>query len=272
MTTFVAWLGVDSRRPASIYLASDSRISWGSNVAWDHGRKLFACSRYPDVLGYIGDVLFPSQALGQLVDIIDADLLFGSSDSPEGKWTTIVSMVRESFDTYPTDKSRDFTIVYCTRDGSGMTSVFHMCTLNWTQDGGWVNGASIDLPRESGLISVHGSGEESMRKWYSHWSKTGEGRTSRSVFSAFCDGLGSGEDKQSGGAPQLVGIYRQGAAETFGVIYKDKRYLYGIPVDASERLGAVEWRNRLFERCDWRTMKPLEGAQRHPRPKGLGKE
>jgi hypothetical protein len=271
MTTFVAWLGVDSRGPASIYFASDSRVSWGSNLAWDHGRKLFACRRYPDILGYIGDVLFPSQVLGQLVDIIDADLLFGSSDSPESRWMKIASIVQDSFGTYPASKSSDFTIVYCTRESSGMTSVFHMCTLNWTQDGGWVNRVSIDLPGESGGIRVYGSGQESMRKWCSYWSKTKQGRTSRSVFSAFCDGLASGEDRQSGGAPQLVGIYRQGAAETFGVVYNSKRYIYGIPVDASDRLGAVEWRNGLFERCDSRTMQRLEGAQRHPRPRGLGK-
>jgi hypothetical protein len=270
MTTFVAWLAVDSRSPASIYLASDSRISWGRSLVWDHGRKLFACRRYPEVLGYIGDVLFPSQALGQLVDIIDGDLLFRSSDSPDSKWSMIVSMVQESFHTYPTDQSREFTVVYCTREGSGMASVFHVCTLNWTQGGGWVNTALIDLPGESGLVDVHGSGQESMLRWYSYWSRTRQGRTSRSVFSAFCDGLRSGEDARTGGAPQLVGIYRKGAAETFGIVWNDRRYLYGVPVDASESLDAVEWRNHLFERCDWRTMQPLEGARRHARPRGLG--
>lgn len=66
MTAFLSWVGVDHRGPASLYLASDSRISWTDNEvrSWDRGRKVFACSRTPDVLGYVGDVLFPSLVLG----------------------------------------------------------------------------------------------------------------------------------------------------------------------------------------------------------------
>ena len=146
-----------------------------------------------------------------------------------------------------------------------------MSTLSWKRYEGWTEKRWIDLPEKSGIIDVFGSGEEVINKWYSYWSKTRQGRTSRSVFSAFCDALQSGEDKRSGGAPQLVGVYRKGAAESFGIIYKNNRYLFGLPVDVSDNLDAVEWRNSLFERCDWRTMKPLEGAQRHSRPRGLGK-
>jgi len=271
MTSLVAWIAVDSRTPASIYLVSDSRISWGSKLTWDYGRKLFASRKHPEILGYFGDVLFPSQVLGQLVDLIDSDLLFNASDYPQNKWPKILSVVQQSLEGYPDENSRPFTIVYCTRENSGMDSVFHMSTLRWKPSEGWVDEQWIDLPEKSGIIGVFGSGEDSVSKWYSYWSKTGEKRTSRSVFSAFCDALQSGEDKRSGGAPQLVGTYRKGAAESFGIIYKNKRYLLGLPVDESDNLDAVEWRNGLFERCDWRTMKPLTGAQRHSRPRGLGK-
>lgn len=271
MTSLVAWLGVDSRSPSSIYLASDSRISWGTERTSDQCHKLFASWRHPEILGYVGYVPFPSQALGQLVNRIDARLLFGVREPPQGKWTKIVSFVQESFEVYPAENSLDFTIVYCTREDSGMDSVFHVCTLSWTPGEGWINTQSIDLPKRSGIIRILGSGEKSVSKWHSYWSETTHRRTSRSVFSAFCDALQSGEDKASGGAPQLVGIYRKRAAETFGIIYNNKRYLRGLPVDATDDLDAVEWRNSLFERCDWRTMKPLEGAQRHSRPRGLGR-
>lgn len=270
MTSLISWIGVDSRAPASIYLASDSRISWGDKLTWDYGRKLFASKNYPEILGYFGDVLFPSQVLGQLIDLIDSNLLFGIEDSPESKWLKILSVVQKSFGDYPDEKSRPFSVVYCTRENSGMTSVFHMSTSSWKPDKGWANERWIDLPKESGIIAVFGSGEEVVNKWYSYWSRTRQNRTSRSVFSAFCDALQSGEDRHSGGAPQLVGIYRKGAAESFGVIYKDKRYVLGLPVDESNNLDAVEWRNNLFERCDWRTMRPLEDAHRHSRPRGLG--
>jgi hypothetical protein len=47
MTTLISWVGVDNRGAASLYFASDSRISWPGAEIWDHGRKLFACRRYP---------------------------------------------------------------------------------------------------------------------------------------------------------------------------------------------------------------------------------
>ncbi|GEM_PF-3666029 len=31
MTSFVAWLGADFRSPTSVYFASDSRLSWGTD-------------------------------------------------------------------------------------------------------------------------------------------------------------------------------------------------------------------------------------------------
>jgi hypothetical protein len=77
------------------------------------------------------------------------------------------------------------------------------------------------------------------------------GRTSRAVFSAFCDSFRSGTDSFSGGAPQLVGLYRKGVGESFGIIYQNARYLFGVPAGPDEAaLMALEWRNELFERCD----------------------
>jgi hypothetical protein len=271
MTSLVSWIGIDSRAPSSIYLVSDSRISWGNNLTWDYGRKLFASRNYPEILGYCGDVLFPSQVLGQLIDLIDSDLLFNVEDSSDSKWLKILSIVQQSFESYPDENSRPFRMVYCTRESSGMASVFRMSTLSWKPSEGWIDGQWLGLPEQSGVITTLGSGEKTFRKWYSYWSRTKEKRTSRSVFGAFCDALKSGEDRHSGGAPQLVGVYRKGAAESFGVVYKGERYLLGLPVGAYNDLDNVEWRNSLFERCDWRTMKPLEGAQRHSRPRGLGK-
>ena len=44
-----------------IYLASDSRITWGSaNRRWDAGRKLFTSDKSSHAFGYCGDVVFPS--------------------------------------------------------------------------------------------------------------------------------------------------------------------------------------------------------------------
>jgi len=145
-----------------------------------------------------------------------------------------------------------------------------MSSIEWIPEWGWNNNQWFNLPTESGLINAYGTGEKSVNKWYSYWSKTKHKRTSRSVFSSFCDALHSGEDPRSGGAPQLVGLYRIGPAKPFGIIYNDERYLFGLPITVTSNLDSVEWRNTLFERCDWQTMEPLHNAQRHGKPKGLG--
>ncbi len=72
----------------------------------------------------------------------------------------------------------------------------------------------------------------------------------------------------TGGAPQLVGMFRSGRPESIGVVYRDILYLRGRAIEAAEDV-ASEWRNQLFERCDPRTKTLLHGAQRHARPKGL---
>jgi hypothetical protein len=93
MTTLVAWLGVDSRGPASLYLASDSRITWGGSASWDRGRKLFACRQKPYLFGYCGEAFFPSQLLGQVTERIDANLL--SASDPDDLAHQIVGLVRD---------------------------------------------------------------------------------------------------------------------------------------------------------------------------------
>ena len=77
MTMIVGWVAVDQRSPASVYIASDSRFTWGeqSSFEFDYGRKVFACKNSADIFVYCGDVLFPSIALGRVVEMADNGLL-----------------------------------------------------------------------------------------------------------------------------------------------------------------------------------------------------
>lgn len=269
MTSLIAWAGVDSRGPASIYLASDSRISWENRGTWDFSRKLFASTSYPDILGYFGDVLFTSRVLGQVVDLIDAQSLFTADAEPESKFAAIIMVFKQAHLTYPEGGRRPFSVFHCSRRGKGMATRFALFELSWDLTTGWQNKAIPVSSERSALVVARGSGEKSVLKWLAQWDKSEVGRTSRSIFSAFCDALASGADAKSGGAPQLVGIYREGSAKSFGVIHKGNRYLHGLCVDSSPWLGSVEWRNELFERCDWRTREKLDSAQRQPRPRRL---
>jgi hypothetical protein len=280
MTSLVVWLGVDSRGPASIYIASDSRITWGSSsIKWDHSQKVFSSQKYPDIIGYCGDVLFPSQLLAQIIRLIDAGMLFENSDIPIIKFNKITKVIQEAFEAYPKSERRNFAIIYCTREYEGMASIFHAFLLDWKLKNGWHTDL-IALPKtedgqkyKSGIVRPFGSGAKSIKKWYDRWNKIkSEKDTSRTVFNAFCDSLFSKEDEFSGGAPQLVALYRIDCGKYIGTVYQRNRYLFGLPILDSGQLNNIEWRNNVFERCDGITMEKLNNAQSHKRPRGLAKE
>lgn len=268
MTSLFSWAAIDPHGSTSaVYLASDSRISWSNNQLWDCGRKLFASKNYPEILGYCGDVLFLSQVLAQIIEHIDAGLLVSFEDPPQVKFKKITSLFKKSFSVYPNLLVEGSSIIYCTYNKLDKKSTFHIWTLTWTKSR-WQENA-LQLPSESGLIAVLGSGKTSVEKWYTKWNASEIANTSRIAFAAFCDALKSNEDPQSGGAPQLVGIYRSGVARSFGVIYKNERYLFGLPVSKEDKWEGIEWRNELFERCEGITMSILDGAQHHARPTGI---
>jgi hypothetical protein len=218
----------------------------------------------------MGQVLFPSQALSQVQNLIEAGCLFKANATPEEKREAVFDVVKSNFQTYPAERDQPFTIVHSTRDSEGMDAMFWVFTLSW--NGRRWQEETIPVPATSGIIRAWGSGEAAIGRWYKRWMNTRQGgRTSRSVFSAFCDALASGEDQFTGGAPQLVGLYRKDGGVIFGVIYGELRYFLGVPISNQALLSKVEWRNSLFERCDGQTMNRLDGAQQHRRPQGLGK-
>ena len=66
----------DSRKISSFYIASDSRFSWTKNVKFDYGRKVFALTNSPDILGYCGDVLYLTTILNQILEMDKDNILF----------------------------------------------------------------------------------------------------------------------------------------------------------------------------------------------------
>lgn len=265
MSSLAAWVGVDSRGPASFYFASDSRITWeGGDSRWDLGRKLFASSASSDIFGYCGDVLFPSLVLGQVDSLLTRGILFGADDRPADRHDRVRRIMEGSFGTYPHPVRNPFTILHAAREYSGMRSQFRFWRTDWAKSAGWSD-QEIGLPTESVLVLAVGSGAEVVTRRNHAWRER-LSRTSRSVFGAFSDALKSGEDGRSGGAPQLVGLYRTNAALVFGIIFEAKRYVCGLEMPEAAGLGSIEWRNELFERCDCRTLQRLPDAQRQPRP------
>jgi hypothetical protein len=276
MTSLISWVGVDQRGHTSIYIASDSRISWGKsgNIKWDQGRKVFASSETPEIFGFCGDVLFPSIFLSQLAGMLKGDEDHSISNA-EGRVEAIMRYAKSSREGFPMQLGGDsFKILYCCREGENMKAIFRVFVIEYSHATCAWSMLSKVLPSKSGLVFVGGSGQSAVNTWQDHWNNTSQGGTSRAIFSAFCDSLDSGDDSKTGGAPQLVGIKRSFPASHYGIIWKGSRYELGfrLPPDPLACFKDVEWMNSLFERCDALTMKPLPCAKRHHKPRGLGNE
>lgn len=252
MTTLICWCGLDSRAPSSLYVATDSRFSWPSAAHWDRGRKILVRAQAAAVLAFAGDVTF-----GQ-------NLLIGL-----GEDTLTDSQLEERLhalsSSFPIGSLEGTALVFARRIGEGMAAQF-IVTAFECEGRSW-RIRNHPIPTEhSDIVCAYGSGRaialSELRHWVNH---DVSGRTSRSVFSAFCDALRSGRDPRSGGAPQLVATYRQGPATEIGIVWGNELYLCGLSPLRGFDLTSVKWHNDLFEVCDPNTMSRRPGAQPHAR-------
>ncbi|MEJ7792026.1 MAG: hypothetical protein WKF65_08665 [Gaiellaceae bacterium] len=259
MTSIAAWVGVDTHGPASLYIATDSRISWGSSK-WDFGRKAFASQRLPFIFGYVGVVLFPSLILSQFVSALDV----GARDPKDfdEMLAQLVGVVKLSHPKLPRAEQVPLEIVACGRDGNGMRAQFRAVVIGSVTPRKYTV-HEVVFPLQSDLVVNEGSGRASVESALTASRATAAEGTSRAIFAAFAQAIATGADPNSGGAPQLAGLYRIGGGRTFGVVDRGKRYLHGLPVSGRPLAESLEWRNELFERCDGATGKRLPDAQKH---------
>jgi hypothetical protein len=275
MTALVAWLGVDERKPSSLYLASDSRITYqdedGELVdTWDHGQKLFVCARMSDMLGYAGAVPFPSQVLARMAQQIDCGVFGDQSAAGLERATRVYEALKREHDLYPSwQRQKQLDVIYATREGEGNGARFCVYQFPWSSSNGWVGITEHSMPCASGIVVSIGSGDVAVRSRAKRWRNAMGCDVSRSVFGALCDALADGRDTTIGGPPQLVGLYPKGPPNIYGVIYDGRRWLCGGEVLPPYPDTRLEWRNELLERCDPKTGQLLAGAQRQPRPSGL---
>ena len=273
MTSLVAWIAIDQHAPSAFYMASDSRISWGSERArWDAGRKLFLCRRHPDIFGYTGDVVFPSLVLGQITEAADAGLLFRKDEESETRHARFLTAVKTSFGRRHNSPTADFRILHASRQFSGRRVQFKLWCLSFeASTSSWSDEGIVVPVHQSTLLAALGTGAISVKSHNLRWEMSEQGGTSRAIFSAFCDSVRSSADPQSGGVPQLVGMYHTRMPQPFGIIHDNQRYFHGFPLPIEMEANAIEWRDELFQRIDGSSFKVMEGAQRHARPKSVGK-
>lgn len=270
MTLLVAWAAVDTHGMSAMYIASDSRISWGATAHFDSGRKVFAFRNHPDILGYCGDVLFPSLALSQIVELGDAGLLFSAGASAEQKFQAIVDKLNDLAREYPVLHSslakNSLSVLHGSRE-SGSGKNFSCRSISWHRDRGWW-GEAVPMPRRSDVLFALGSGARSFSDNLERYKVGPTSGTSRAVFHCICDTLAAVAEPTIGGPPQLVGIIRKpnSFASSYGVIHKGQRTFLGAHIDNLQNFDAILWRNENFELCDGNTRRRRANAQPQPDP------
>lgn len=266
MSLIVSWVGKDSHGYSSAYIASDSRVSWNDSDKFDSCRKTYFSKRFPDIVGYCGDVLFPTLILQTIFELIDSSVLINNNASCSERFDIFRKKLTEEISKYPSNKTTgSFEIIYISHEivEKGYPK-FTAFLYKWSK-GKRPSISDIVLPDESGIINIMGSGSDCFKNQYENY-KRNKISTTRYIFHSFILSLENMTDVHCGGAPQLVGIYRkpgQGAF-SYGIIYNNNRYYNGIRIDEFNGINTIEWRNKYFEICDGITKKKKPEAMKQP--------
>ncbi|AIE85676.1 hypothetical protein OP10G_2308 [Fimbriimonas ginsengisoli Gsoil 348] len=262
MSSLVCWAGVDSRGTASIYIATDSRVSLvkstdgkAPRTKWDCGQKAYASPQTTWIFGCVGHGFFAAQIIPRVQSYLEA--IDAQGLTTEARVEAACKFAANAMVSAPTFGEDEIRIVMATREADKRFRVFQMICV----PGGatWIE---LPLPSTSEIIFIDGSGSTFIVKALAKWRETSAANTTRAIYSALCDALlHQKRDPYSEGPPQLVGIYRIGSARSFGVIWRGHRYFHGIKVD--DPIPTVDWRNELFEVCDPSTLRRTISAQRH---------
>lgn len=284
MTSLVAWVAGHTNGQSSLNIATDNRISWSTTRGertsvldtWDQGRKVFASRRYPIVVGYCGDVLFPVVAMPALLDRIDAggdprDHVAPNEIRPVVN--ALIGRLKNGWKTYP--RKAPLTIYIGYREDRNPPGpdlkedpVFRLLRLKTRASLGAWDITRIALPKISQVVAFDGSGGDAIKAHVDAWNETTSGYTSRAIYGGFVDAILSRIDPLSGGAPQLGSVYRIGAGRLVGIVHGDRAFYAGTQVDPRDDLKIVEFRNDTFERVNSKGDR-VHGAQRQERPKEL---
>jgi len=266
-----------------MYFASDSRISWDGTgrVVWDSAPKVLASMTQPEIFGYTGYALLPYAALSQACMAIDLGLRGPQSEkSPAGKCEWLWDRIKTQAKLHPTGAQHSFSVLYAVRTGSKTyikrkrkdppihdpekpKANFDLYVLSWDASLQKFSENHYPVPQvRSSILKLSGTGSDHVKSAHEVWEESPGRGTSRSMFSALCRSLKDGGDLQSGGPPQLVGMYRTGNAQTFGVVTTAGSFFQGVSF-GDHPGDTVEWRDELFRRVNSAGML-LDGARSRP--------
>tara|TARA_R110002110_G_scaffold25250_1_gene93807 strand:- start:84 stop:812 length:729 start_codon:yes stop_codon:yes gene_type:complete len=234
---------------------------------WDAGQKTFCSYDSPDVFAYCGDAFFPPAIIRQALDIAVPGCFWGPETTSDVRHKFFTNAIRSAMKAASDSPAGRFTIFHGSRDGEGMNCKFKLWKTVFSMSDKKVVDNTVNFDDQSScIVEVDGSGQTHIKNAQKKWQGTDAEGTSRSTMWSFCESLRNKQDPQSGGAPQIVGIWRKFPGKRFGVIWDNDRIVAGAKLESSENLKNFLWFNDLFERCDGETGKKLPEAARHPQP------
>ena len=153
LTSLVVWVAVDQRGPASVYIATDSRISWPAGptgaTQWDGARKTYSTTKLAHIMGYVGDVLFPALTLPTVAAQLDACL---HDESVEVAQERVLELVTAAWRDVPASERLESRLVHCTRVGAGMKARFGVQILHLPAGTTEWTATALELPPVSSKI------------------------------------------------------------------------------------------------------------------------
>ncbi len=275
MTTLQSWIsysdtGEDSHLPRAVYLASDSRITWGTaDRRWENGRKVFAPLMEPHLFGYSGDVVLPALILTQVVSAMDARVLFDAGATAADRHEAVFRLIRRAVAGAVETPTLHFTVHHLLRESDWPNTTFRAWNISFDAEKRTCASTAVPIPSTTEVVTSLGSGSGAAKSQLSQWNASDAAGRSRAVLSSFCDAIRSGRDPLSGGPPQLAALYTSGPPVHIGMCLGERRYLYGLELDGGEKLVNVEWRDELGQVVRPTTGLTAKGARRFARPRGL---
>jgi hypothetical protein len=266
MTLLVAWTGIDSRSPASVYIATDSRVSWGTGDYFDYANKTFALKQFPAIVGYCGDSLASQMLISQATAVVDAISDY-SRTNLENLVDIFVRVIARNYINYPVNQfSGSVTIVVCGKETLNSNGDFECYQIVSKFKN--TKKKQLPFPNHSGPIIVAGSGKRDFETLYStHQDSNNKNKsTSRNVFHAFYKTITAGKNPTVGPIPQIASVYRKPktGGSHCGVVVRGQRFISGQLVDMDVVPQGIQWFNENFEITNPHTRRREDRAQIQP--------
>jgi hypothetical protein len=256
MTSVLAWIAADKRRPTGLYFATDSRrtikLPNSEKVVYDNCVKTFVADGTAEIFAFAGDATFPPAALSDICTVLAKEAEDYNALSEYDRSAYVFQLLREAFDALSTKPDYAFWILHGTRTGAMYNARFHLFQYSYHLGSLYLSFGTLPVePGQSVALSMLGTGQ-SMVESSVNEQITLVGNVSRVQFSAFCAAVQektANKDDWSGGPIQLVGILSIGNSLHMGVVTPDGTYFRGstnLPSNAK----SFYWRNTQFENVD----------------------